>query len=115
MPTCDLADKTCEPCRGGVPPLSEVAAQTLLKELSPGWMIWDNHHLEKEISFADFRSALDFTNLAGELAETEGHHPDIALSWGRVVITLWTHKIDGLSEADFILAAKIDKLSPTGE
>ncbi|HNA61976.1 MAG TPA: 4a-hydroxytetrahydrobiopterin dehydratase [Rhabdochlamydiaceae bacterium] len=84
--------------------------QQFFKELKPGWKVVDEHHLEKEYRFADFKSALAFTNRVGVLAEEEGHHPDILLSWGKVVIQLWTHKINGLSESDFILAAKIDAL-----
>ena len=74
------------------------------------WRVVDGHHLERDFVFADFRQALDFTVAVGELAEAEDHHPDLHLAWGRVVVTIWTHKIDGLSESDFILAAKIDEL-----
>lgn len=84
--------------------------QQFLKELKQGWKVVDEHHLEKEYRFTDFKSALAFTNRVGGLAEEEGHHPDILLSWGKVVIQLWTHKINGLSESDFILASKIDAL-----
>lgn len=70
----------------------------------------DEHHIQKEYKFKNFREALDFVNRVGELAETVGHHPDVALSWGKVKITLWTHKINGLSETDFIFAAKADTL-----
>ena len=104
-----LSAKTCVPCRGGVPPLTGEASEGLLKELS-GWEVVDQHHLEKGYSFDDFRQALDFVNRVGELAESEGHHPDIYLAWGKVRIQIWTHKIDGLTESDFILAAKIDEL-----
>lgn len=82
----------------------------LLDELGGGWLLADGHHLEKEYRFADFREALQFTNKVGELAEKEGHHPDIHLSWGKVKLLIWTHKIDGLTESDFILAAKADTL-----
>jgi 4a-hydroxytetrahydrobiopterin dehydratase len=70
----------------------------------------DEHHLHKSFKFKDFREALDFTNSVGELAEAQGHHPDIYLAWGKVEITLWTHKIDGLTESDFVMAAKIQRL-----
>ena len=105
----DLASKMCVPCRGGVPPLqgSELAA---LKAQLPNWEVMDEHHLSRNYSFPDFRQALDFVNRVGEVAEEQGHHPDILLTWGRVGITLWTHKIDGLTESDFIIAAKIEKL-----
>lgn len=105
-----LAQKECVPCKGGIPPLSQDETQKLLGQLQAGWKIIDNHHLEKEVTFKDFLSALAYTNRVGELAETQGHHPDIYLSWGKVKITLWTHKINGLTESDFILAAKIDNL-----
>ena len=82
----------------------------LANDLGGDWRVVEAHHLEKEFTFEDFRQALDFTNVVGEIAETAGHHPDIYLAWGRVRITIWTHKIDGLTESDFILAAKIDQL-----
>jgi 4a-hydroxytetrahydrobiopterin dehydratase len=75
-----------------------------------GWNVVDEHHLEKEYRFPDFRTALAFVNRVGDAAEAEGHHPDIFLAWGKVRITLWTHSIGGLSENDFILAAKADAL-----
>jgi 4a-hydroxytetrahydrobiopterin dehydratase len=106
----DLARKACVPCRGGVPPLAGRELVDLQAALGGGWRAVDEHHLEKEFGFEDFRSALDFTNRVGELAEEQGHHPDIYLSWGRVRTRIWTHKIDGLTESDFILAAKIDEL-----
>lgn len=106
----ELANKACVPCRGGVPPLPEADQRALLEQLAGGWQVVDGHHLEKAFPFPDFRAALAFTNRVGELAEAEAHHPDLHLSWGRVRITLWTHKIDGLTESDFVLAAKIDQL-----
>ena len=105
----ELASKTCVPCRGGVPPLKGEELTKLAKQLS-GWNVIDEHHIEKTFTFSDFRKALEFTNRVGELAEQQGHHPDIFLAWGKVGIKTWTHKIDGLTESDFILAAKIDKL-----
>ena len=83
----------------------------LAGELDGGWQVVRDHQLEKEYRFEDFREALAFTNQVGELAEAEGHHPDIYLAWGRVKLVLWTHKIDGLTESDFVLAAKADKLA----
>ena len=109
----DLASKQCVPCRGGVPPLAGAELDRLLAELNGeggGWRVVDGHHLEKEYSFPDFRQALAFVNRVGELAEEQGHHPDLTLVWGRVDAAIWTHKIDGLTESDFILAAKIDRL-----
>ncbi|MDH3456371.1 MAG: 4a-hydroxytetrahydrobiopterin dehydratase [Gemmatimonadota bacterium] len=105
----ELAAKQCIPCRGGVPPLKGADIATLLEKLGGDWTVVDEHHLEKEYGFADFATALEFTNRVGAIAEREGHHPDIYLSWGKVGIKIWTHKIDGLTESDFILAAKADE------
>ena len=103
-----LSDKKCVPCEKGTPPLKGDDIQRLLHTLN-GWTIVQQHHLEKEFTFRNFREALDFTNKVGAIAEQEGHHPDIFLAYGKVKIQLWTHKIGGLSENDFILAAKCDK------
>ena len=105
----DLAKKTCIPCKGGVPPLKGEKLDDLLEKLENNWKIIKEHHLEKEYSFKNFKEALDFTIKVGELAENQGHHPDIFLAWGKVKLTIWTHKIDGLTESDFIFAAKADK------
>ena len=105
-----LAEKECVPCKGGVPPLRGSELTEMARELEPGWTTVQEHHLEKEFKFKDFREALAFVNRVGELAEAQGHHPDIYLAWGKVKLTIWTHKIDGLTESDFILAAKADKL-----
>jgi 4a-hydroxytetrahydrobiopterin dehydratase len=111
----DLAEKTCVPCRGGIPPIKNRELQSML-QLVPEWRAVDEHHITRAFTFPDFRQALAFVNQVGELAEEQGHHPDIVLTWGKVEITLWTHKIDGLSESDFIMAAKIDrKLQPQAE
>lgn len=107
--TSELAKKNCVPCRGGVPPLEGGDIQVLLERLGGGWKVADGHHLEKEYEFDDFAGALNFTNAVGAVAEEQGHHPDIYLSWGRVGLKIWTHKIDGLTESDFILAAKADE------
>ncbi len=106
-----IGEKKCVPCQGGTPPLEGKELEAYCSELSAGWHVVHEHHLEKEFHFNDFKEALAFTNKVGELAEQEGHHPDIQLSWGKVRIVLWTHKINGLTESDFILAAKIDQLS----
>lgn len=106
----ELASKTCVPCRGGVPPLKGQELAHLQKEV-PGWSVIQEHHLTRTFKFPDFRRALEFVNRVGELAEQQGHHPDIFLAWGKAEITTWTHKIDGLTESDFILAAKIDRLA----
>jgi 4a-hydroxytetrahydrobiopterin dehydratase len=105
-----LAKIQCTACQGGVEPLKGEAIEGLLEQLSEGWQVIEEHHLEKEYKFKDFRQALEFVNKVGELAESQGHHPDIYLAWGKVKLTLWTHKIKGLHENDFILAAKADKL-----
>lgn len=105
----ELTKKNCLPCKGGVPPLKGEELYNLLAELK-GWKVIDEHHLEKAYRFTNFREALAFTNAVGELAEQENHHPDILLSFGKVVLTLWTHKINGLTESDFIFAAKVEAL-----
>lgn len=105
-----LAEKECVPCKGGVPRLEGSELSRLENELGSDWKVVDGHHLEKEYKFKNFREALTFTNKVGELAESQGHHPDIYLAWGLVKLTVWTHKVDGLTESDFILAAKADKL-----
>ena len=110
MEHCDLADMKCEPCRGGIPPLKGKELESIQERLGGGWEVVEEHHLRKEFPFPDFKEALAFTNRVGELAEEVGHHPDILLSSGKVVITLWTHKIDGLAEADFVFAAKVDSI-----
>ena len=105
----DLAKKTCIPCRGGVPPLKGAQLEDLQDKLKNDWKIINEHHLEKEYSFKNFKEALNFTVKVGELAENQDHHPDIFLTWGKVKVTIWTHKIDGLTESDFIFAAKADR------
>ena len=104
-----LAAKSCVPCQGGVPPLTPEQIEPLHRQLS-GWEVVDNHHLSKQFSFGDFASALAWVNRVGAVAEREGHHPDIYFTWGKARIEIWTHKIDGLTESDFILAAKIGEL-----
>ena len=105
----ELANRNCVPCHGGVPRLRGDEIRRFTQEL-PDWEVVEEHHLRKTYKFKNFCQALDFVNRVGELAEDQGHHPDICFGWGRVEITIWTHAIDGLSESDFILAAKIDKL-----
>jgi 4a-hydroxytetrahydrobiopterin dehydratase len=105
-----LAEKECVPCKGDVPALKGDEMSPLARQLKAGWQVISEHHLEKEFKLKDFRQALDFTNKVGELAEAQGHHPDIYLAWGKVKVTIWTHKVDGLTESDFILAAKVDNL-----
>jgi len=105
----NLAEKHCVPCRGGVPPLKGEALERMQAQVS-GWQVVNEHHLAKTYTWPDFKTALDFVNQVGAIAEMEGHHPDLFLAWGKVEVTIWTHKIDGLTESDFVLAAKIDAL-----
>lgn len=106
---CNLADRDCVPCKGGVPPSKGAELQKLSAQLQ-GWQVIEEHHLKRDYKFKNFVTALAFVNRVGELAEQIGHHPDLYLTWGKVGVEIWTHKINGLSESDFILAAKIDKL-----
>ncbi len=108
---CPLDQRACVPCRGRVPPLKGRELAALHALLPPGWQVVDEHHLEKEFRFANFADALAFANRVGALAESVNHHPDLLVAWGRVRVTVWTHKINGLSEADFVLAAKADALA----
>lgn len=105
----ELAQKDCVPCKGGAPPLKGNDLARLARELGEDWRVVNEHHLEREYKFENFRKALDFTNQVGELAEQQNHHPDIYLAWGRVKLTLWTHKIDGLTESNFVFAAKVNQ------
>ncbi|HTM51327.1 MAG TPA: 4a-hydroxytetrahydrobiopterin dehydratase [Bryobacteraceae bacterium] len=104
-----LADQRCVPCRGGVPPLEGEALEKLSAQLRD-WKVIEGRRIQKTFLFPDFKTALDFVNRIGEVAEAEGHHPDLCLAWGRVDATTYTHKINGLTESDFVLAAKIDRL-----
>ncbi len=108
-----LSEQTCVPCRGGVPALKGAKLAELHRQLAEPaqWNVVNEHHIARVYKFPDFRSALAFVNRVGELAEEQGHHPDILLAWGKVEITIWTHAVDGLTESDFILAAKIDQLA----
>nr|AIF10652.1 pterin-4-alpha-carbinolamine dehydratase (PCBD, phhB) [uncultured marine group II/III euryarchaeote KM3_46_H05] len=105
-----LHEKRCIPCEGGVPPLDDSGREPLLSELNGGWQVVDGHHLERTWSFPDFAEALTFVNAAGAVCEEEFHHADFDFGWGRVKVTIWTHKIDGLTESDFVLAAKLDQI-----
>jgi 4a-hydroxytetrahydrobiopterin dehydratase len=105
----ELSSRECVPCRGGVPPLKGEEISTLLNQLQ-GWEVIDEHHLKKNYRFKNFQEAQAFSHRVGDLAEEQGHHPDICFGWGQAEITIWTHKIDGLTESDFILAAKIDEI-----
>ena len=105
----ELADKTCVSCRGDTPPLKGTELEELHRQV-PEWEVIEEHHLRREFRFKNFREALDFVNRVGEVAEEQGHHPDIDFGWGRAALTVFTHKIGGLTESDFIFAAKVDRL-----
>ena len=105
----ELAEQQCVPCRGGVPPMQGEEIKQFSSQL-PYWEVVNEHHLQRSFRFKDFLETLDFVNRIGELAEEQGHHPDICFGWGKADVTIWTHKIDGLTQSDFVLAAKIDKL-----
>jgi len=106
-----LAQKQCANCDGGTPRLEGHALENLHKQLGNGWLVIDGHHLEKQFKFPDFVEALEFTNSIGAIAEKQGHHPDIFLTYGEVRVKIFTHQQDGLTESDFILAAKIEEAS----
>jgi 4a-hydroxytetrahydrobiopterin dehydratase len=106
-----LAQEQCEPCRDSAGRLDAGNIGELLAQLDQNWQAREDHHLERRFSFNDFKDALAFTNRIGELAESQGHHPEILLGWGKVVATLWTHSVDGLTRADFVLASKIDQIA----
>jgi len=112
----DLSSRHCAPCNAETPPIEGSELARYHEHLNPRWRVLEEHHMAASFSFPDFTEALEFTNLVGRIAEEEGHHPEICLSWGRAKVRIWTHAIDGLSENDFILAAKIDRLvrAPAG-
>lgn len=105
-----LSEKKCIPCTERVPALKGDDLIALKQQLRSEWIIVNEHHLERKYDFDDFLSALAFTNRLGELAEENGHHPDIVLSYGKVVVMIWTHKSKGLTESDFVLATQIDAM-----
>jgi 4a-hydroxytetrahydrobiopterin dehydratase len=105
----EFANKTCVPCKSDTPPLRGEDLDALRRQ-APEWEVVEEHHLRRRLRFKNFREALDFVNRVGELAEEQGHHPDVGFGWGYAEITVWTHKIDGLTESDFIFAAKVDAL-----
>jgi 4a-hydroxytetrahydrobiopterin dehydratase len=106
----DLSTKKCIPCEGGIPPLNGNEIKEYKKNISDGWKVLDDSKISKEFFFVSYRHTIDFVNKVADIAEGEGHHPVLHIYFGRVVVELWTHSINGLSENDFILAAKIDKL-----
>ena len=111
--TEQLADKKCVPCRGGVPPLKGKELDALHK-IVPQWSVVEQHHITRAFTFPDFKQALDFVNRVGAVAEAEGHHPDLCLAWGKVDVQIYTHKIRGLTESDFVMGAKVDQVYSAG-
>ncbi len=105
-----LAERNCVPCRGGVPPLGPEAIDELRRQISPEWAVVSGHHLERQVRLKNFAQAMALANRIAEIAERQGHHPDLLVSWGRLTVTLFTHAIDGLHQNDFIMAARIDAL-----
>ena len=106
-----LAEQKCIPCRGGVPAMAKERAQALLQELDDGWRLNANGHLERTYAFENFARAMAFANKVADVAEDEGHHPDLHIAWGKCTVEIWTHKIGGLTESDFYFAAKADRAS----
>jgi len=107
-----LAERDCVPCRGGVPPLGAERVEELRRQIGAEWTVVEGHHLERDVTLKNFRQAMALANRIAEVAEAQGHHPDLLVSWGRLRITLFTHAINGLHENDFIMAARVDALLP---
>ena len=107
----DLADLKCVPCQGGVPPLKGEELKGWFERLGNGWEVVEEHHLKKRFKFPEFETALAFVNRVGEIAEEVRHHPEINFGWGFAEVQIYTHKINGLHEADFVFAAKVDRLA----
>lgn len=106
----NLSEKECIPCKGDTPALKGKELEELHDQLRGEWNLVDDHHLTRDYTFDDFQGALDFTNRVGEMSEKQGHHPEIYLTWGKVTLEVYTHAIDGLTESDFIWAAKAENL-----
>lgn len=106
----DLTEKKCVPCEGGVPPLNPQEIEELKKQISSDWKVLENFKIRKDYFFVNYRHTMEFVNKVARLAEEEGHHPVMHVYYAEVDIELWTHAINGLSENDFIMAAKIDKM-----
>ena len=104
-----LADNSCVPCRGGVPPLTDDEAQELLRQIGAGWTLNAEGHLEREYGFKNFNEAMALANAVAAIADDEDHHPDLTIAWGKCGVEIWTHKISGLTESDFYFAAKVDR------
>jgi 4a-hydroxytetrahydrobiopterin dehydratase len=110
MDDMELAEMECIPCKGGVPALKGADLERLSSRLGNGWQVVDEHHLSKSYPFADYASTVAFVNGVAEVAEQQGHHPNISFTYGRADVMIWTHKIDGLTESDFVFAAKVDRV-----
>jgi 4a-hydroxytetrahydrobiopterin dehydratase len=106
----DLSKKKCIPCEGGIPPLTDKEIKEYIKDVSADWKVIDDNRISRAFFFVSYRHTIDFVNKIADIAEAEGHHPVLHIYFGRLVVELWTHSINGLSENDFILASKIDKL-----
>jgi 4a-hydroxytetrahydrobiopterin dehydratase len=106
----DLTNKKCKPCEGGIPPLDPDEVTEYIRHINRAWKLLENKRISRDFSFVNYRHTMDFVNTVAQLAEEEGHHPDMHVYYGKVVIEIWTHAVNGLSENDFILAAKIDKI-----
>ena len=104
-----LVNQTCVPCKGGVPPMEKPRAEELLRELDEGWCLNPDGHLERTYTFSNFVDAMAFANRVGDIAEEQNHHPDLYVAWGKCTVEIWTHKVQGLTESDFYLAAKADR------
>ena len=105
----ELAEQQCIPCRGGQAPMEREQASALLSQLGNGWALNEEGHLRKTYRVANFLEAMQFANVIAEIAESQSHHPDLGIGWGRCAVEIWTHKIGGLSESDFYLAAKVER------
>lgn len=108
--TSPLTHKHCVPCQGGTAPLTQPEIDRLLGELRDTWTINEFGHLYQNYAFSNFQKAMDFANQIALIAEQENHHPDLQIAWGKCAIEIWTHKIHGLTESDFILASKIEAI-----
>lgn len=106
-----LHDKSCVPCQGGIPPLTREEFAPMLGEINPAWEVIEDKKLRRVFKFPTFMDSISFVNKIADIAEREGHHPDIQIRYKQVIIELWTFKINGLFDNDFILAAKIDQIA----
>ena len=106
----ELEKRKCVPCEGGIPPLTEDEILEYITVINKGWIVSEDKKITRDFNFVNFKHTMEFVNKVAEIAEEEGHHPVLHIGYGSAAVELWTHAIDGLSENDFILAAKIDRL-----